>query len=172
MSPRPAPTAELDPRYSEPGAVPPPWEEVRERLAGAELYWLGTVRPDGRPHVTPLQAVWWDGAPHFATGPEERKARNLASNPHTVLTVGTDVQEGGSDVVVEGEATRVAEEATLRPLAEAYEAKYGPRWRFEVRDGAFAHQHGGVALVFRVTPARVFAFGKGPFHQTRYRFAG
>jgi hypothetical protein len=47
-----------------------------------------TVRPDGRPHVTPLIAVWHAGALWFATGPEERKARNLAENPSCVLTPG------------------------------------------------------------------------------------
>jgi hypothetical protein len=37
-----------------------------------------TVRPDGRPQVTPVVAVWLDGAVHFTTGPTERKAHNLA----------------------------------------------------------------------------------------------
>jgi len=33
------------------------WPEAREHLEMAELYWLTTVRGDGRPHVTPLIAV-------------------------------------------------------------------------------------------------------------------
>lgn len=37
------------------------------------------MRADGRPHVTPLVAVWLDGAPHFSTGPAEQKAVNLST---------------------------------------------------------------------------------------------
>jgi hypothetical protein len=46
----------------------------------------------------------------------------------------------------------------------AVSARYGS-------DGAFHHPDGGEALVFRVTPRKVLAFGKGPFTQTSYRFA-
>ena len=30
------------------------WRQVSDALAAAELYWLTTVRKDGRPHITPL----------------------------------------------------------------------------------------------------------------------
>lgn len=139
-------------------------------LEGARLYWISTVRPDGRPHVTPLIAVWLDGALHFCTGEEERKARNLAENPHCVLTTGSNTMDDGVDVVLEGEAVNVTDEARLRVLADAWVAKYGEEWRFGVRDGAFHHEHGR-ALVFEVAPRAVFGFGKGEtFSQTRWRF--
>ena len=48
------PTAEIDSRFSDPDAGATPWAEVASTLEGAELYWLTTVRADGRPHVTPL----------------------------------------------------------------------------------------------------------------------
>lgn len=60
---------ELDARYSDETAVATDWALVRDQLAGAEVDWLSSVRPDGRPHVTPLIAVWLDGALHFCTGP-------------------------------------------------------------------------------------------------------
>src|SRR5690606_26048548 len=119
------PETRLDPRYSDPEAVPPPWSEVERLITGAELFWISTVRPDGRPHVTPLPAVWSAGALHFCTGPDERKARNLAENPQVVLTTGTSTWNQGYDVVVEGEAVRVADDARLRELAAAWEGKYG-----------------------------------------------
>ena len=74
------PLAELDARFSSPGVSPTRWAEGRRRLEEAEVYWLSTVRPDGRPHVTPLLSVWLDGAMYFCTGPSERKAKNLARN--------------------------------------------------------------------------------------------
>ena len=41
---------------------------------------LSTVRADGRPHVTPLVAVWLDGALYFCTGEGEQKERNIRRN--------------------------------------------------------------------------------------------
>jgi nitroimidazol reductase NimA-like FMN-containing flavoprotein (pyridoxamine 5'-phosphate oxidase superfamily) len=165
-----APETTLDARYSSDGAVATEWEDARERLAHAELYWISTVRPDGRPHVTPLIAVWQDGALHFCTGPEERKGRNLAENPHVVLTTGRNDLGDGLDIVVEGEAMNVTDDARLRRLADAWVEKYGEQWRFEVRDGAFHHE-AGRALVFEVAPRTAFGFGKGgEFSQTRWRF--
>jgi nitroimidazol reductase NimA-like FMN-containing flavoprotein (pyridoxamine 5'-phosphate oxidase superfamily) len=164
------PQAELDSRYSGEGAVAPAWSEAEALLSEAELFWISTVRPDGQPHVTPLPAVWAAGALHFSTGPEERKARNLALNPRVVLTTGTNTWNKGYDLVVEGEARRVSDDGRLRELAEAWEDKYGSFWHFEVREGYF-HHGPGRALVFAVAPRTVFGFGKGePFSQTRWRF--
>ncbi|MFD3530826.1 pyridoxamine 5'-phosphate oxidase family protein [Streptomyces sp. NPDC058664] len=164
------PRTSLDPRFSDPKAVPASWPDAAARLSAAEVFWLTTVRPDGRPHVTPLIAVWSDGALHFCTGPDERKARNLEGNPSVVLTTGTPALGEGFDLVVEGEAARVTDEDRLTALAEAYVEKYGPDWRFGVRDGAFMGD-GGTALVFAVAPRTVFGFAKGdPFGQTRWRF--
>jgi catechol 2,3-dioxygenase-like lactoylglutathione lyase family enzyme len=175
--PMPEPTAELDRRFSSPDATPRPWSEVVDVLEHAEIFWLSTVRRDGRPHVTPLPAVWLDGSLHFCTGPGEQKARNLAASPQCVLTTGTDRYRSGLDVVVEGAAVRVTDVVLLERLAARWQSKLG--WSFEVADGAF-RQHGGVradpdtgivAYVFSVTPSKVLAFGKGePFSQTRYRF--
>lgn len=165
------PIARLDPHYSESTATATDWSEALKMLTEAELFWISTVRPDGRPHVTPLPAVWSDGALHFCTGPEERKAKNLAVNPHVVLTTGVNTWNQGYDLVVEGAAVRVAEDGRLRELAAAWEAKYGSFWHFEVRNGSFHHGPGS-AFVFSVAPHTVFGFGKGePFSQTRWRFS-
>lgn len=164
------PATDVDPRYSEPEAAATPWARARARLVEAELYWVTTVRPDGRPHVTPLIGVWADEALWFSTGPGERKARNLAANAHCVLTTGENALREGLDVVVEGEAERVADDAALRRVADVHETKYGSEWHYEVRDGLF-HHGAGTAYVFRVAPATAFAFRKGgSYAQTRYRF--
>jgi catechol 2,3-dioxygenase-like lactoylglutathione lyase family enzyme/general stress protein 26 len=164
------PVTELDARFSSHGASATGWAEARRRLEDAEVYWLSTVRPDGRPHVTPLLSVWLDGALYFCTGQSERKARNLTQNPQCILTTGCNALTEGLDLVVEGHAARVTDDAKLRDIADAYVAKYGSDWRFTVRDGAFHHE-GGTALVFEVVPSTAFGFGKGqPFSQTRWRF--
>jgi nitroimidazol reductase NimA-like FMN-containing flavoprotein (pyridoxamine 5'-phosphate oxidase superfamily) len=164
------PVTALDPAYSSPGAEPTAWESARDRVAEAEVSWLATVRPDGRPHVTPLLTVWFDGALHFCTGSEERKARNLADDARCVITTGSSALGQGLDVVVEGEARLVTDTARLHALADAWVTKYGEGWRFEVRDGTF-RDHRGDVPVFEVRPATVFGFAKGAeFSQTRWRF--
>lgn len=161
---------DLDARYSDPNAEAMPLEHVSRLLADAPLYWLSTVRPEGRPHVTPLIGLWHDGAMVFTTGPEERKNQNLNGNAECVLTTGSNEWNQGADIVVEGAAERIGSDAELIELADAYVAKYGEVWRFNVRDGAFRHADGGEALVYRVRPRTIFAFGKAPHSQTRWRF--
>jgi nitroimidazol reductase NimA-like FMN-containing flavoprotein (pyridoxamine 5'-phosphate oxidase superfamily) len=107
------PRTELDTRFSEPGAQPTSWEDTLEAIKQAEIFWISTVRAHGRPHVTPLVAVWLDDALHFSTGPDEQKAHNLAGNSYVALTTGANGWEGGLDVVVEGEAARVTDSQQL-----------------------------------------------------------
>ena len=164
------PVTELDTRFSDPGAAATSWDDTLRALEAAELFWISTVRADGRPHVTPLVAVWLDGAIHFATGAAEQKAVNLRGNPHVILTTGCDRWDRGLDVVVEGDAVRVTDDAVLRRLAQAWTTKWDGQWRFQVRDGAFHHDDGGAALVFAVTPTKILAFSKGTFSHTRHLF--
>ena len=165
------PRTHLDERFSEPDAAATSWEEARKVLETAELTWITTVRADGRPHQTPLVTVWLDGALHFSTGTEEQKAVNLRTNPHVLLTVAGRAWDQGLDVVAEGDAVRVSDEATLRRLAQTWISRWDGRWNYEVRDGYFFHP-GGTApvLVYRVAPVKVLAFGRGTFTHTRHQF--
>jgi general stress protein 26 len=165
----PQPTAELDSRFSDPESGPTSWPEAASVLEAAELYWLTTIRTDGRPHVTPLIGVWQDGAVHFCTGPQEQKARNLEHHQQVALITGTNSWAQGIDVVVEGTAIRVSDKATLQRLADGIEAKYGSVWHFDVGDGVFG-QAEHAALVFRVEPSKAFAFAKQPHGQTSFTF--
>lgn len=163
------PVAELDARYSAEGVTPPMWSDARDRLHGADLFWVTTVRADGRPHTTPTLALRLDDALYFSTGPYEQKARNIAANPHCILMTGCNDLHGGMDLVVEGEATRVRDATMLRRVADAYVSKYGEEWRFHVRDGVLHHDP-GEAWVFEVVPVTAYAFAKGAYSHTRWRF--
>ncbi|MEA2522522.1 MAG: hypothetical protein QOI81_2168 [Actinomycetota bacterium] len=165
------PAGRLDPEFSGPDASATPWAEASRELEVAEIYWLSTVRPDGRPHVTPLIGVWLENALYFCTGAEERKAKNLEGQPQCVITTGCNKVDDGLDLVVEGEATRTSDDAKLIRAAEAYAAKYrDPMWHFTARDGAFYSSDGNRAVVYEMTPSTVYAFSKGRFGQTRWRF--
>ena len=144
------------------------WATAHTRLAECETYLLATVRPDGRPHVVPVLAVWLDGAMHVNTGRTARKTRNLGHNPHCVLTA----PDADLDLVVEGAATKVTERAILQRVADAFPTKY-PWWHPTVHDGVFRDPDTGEPRdVFAIVPAVVFAFGKEHgLSATRWSFA-
>jgi nitroimidazol reductase NimA-like FMN-containing flavoprotein (pyridoxamine 5'-phosphate oxidase superfamily) len=164
------PTSKLDTRFSDKEAAATDWDETRRVLETAQLFWICTVRADGRPHVTPLVAVWLDDTIHFCTGAAEQKAVNLSRSPHVVLMTGCNQWDRGLDVVVEGDAVQVKDDDLLQRLARAWATKWDGQWQYEARDGAFHHKDGGEALVFSVKPAKILAFGKGTFSQTTHLF--
>jgi nitroimidazol reductase NimA-like FMN-containing flavoprotein (pyridoxamine 5'-phosphate oxidase superfamily) len=154
------------------GAPLIPWARARERLEQkADKYWLATVRPDGRPHVMPVFVVWLSGALYFVAGETTRKAKNLAHNAHCVITFAAD----GLDLVVEGQAAKVSDEAKLQLVAQVYASKYD--WHPTVRDGAFYAEYGAPSAgpppwdLYEVTPTKVFGLGTAePYGATRWSF--
>jgi len=164
------PRTHVDTRFSDPNARPLEWDQTRQAIESAELFWLGTVRADGRPHMTPLVAVWLDDTLYFSTGPAEQKAINLKSNPHVLLTTGCNDWEKGVDVVVEGDAVQVSDAQLLERLAAAWAKKWDGQWHFDGLVGAFWLAQGVTALVFGGSTCKVLAFGKGPLSHTSHRF--
>jgi hypothetical protein len=164
------PATELLQQFSSEGATATSWAEARRALAKAEIYWLSTVRPDGRPHVTPVVAVWLDGAVYFTCGPTERKAHNLAQNSQCIIMTGRNTFSEGLDFVVEGEALPMREKSSLGRVAEKFEAKYESPFRFTAGDSAL-YSEGREVLTYRVTPKKAFGYGRGErFSATRWSF--
>ena len=171
-------TGKIDPRYGDASATAPSWDEVERLLTDAQLYWIITVRADGRPHAVPLVGVWHNGTFAFCTGADEQKQRNLDVNPHVAVTTGNSGRDGwdsGKHIVVEGTVERVIDSGDLQSLADAWFDKYGDDWKFEVRHREFVEvsQSGGGteggARVYRVRAEKVLAFGDG-HGQTKYQF--
>jgi PPOX class probable F420-dependent enzyme len=99
------------------------WEHVEGRMAEARNYWVATVRPDGRPHTTPVWGLWVDRALYFGVAPGTRKARNVAQNPNVAVH-----PESGEDVVIlEGAAEVVTDPdpGLVERLFASSVAKYG-----------------------------------------------
>jgi general stress protein 26 len=166
------PVTTFDHEYSDPAAVAVEWEETRVVLESAELFWICTVRSDGRPHATPVVAARAESAIWFSTGAAEQKFANLRTNSRVVLITGCNGWESGLDVIVEGAATQVSDDRVLTRIASAFADKWDGRWKFTVRDGCFRGADGSrEALVFSITPDRVFSHAKGdPFGATTHRF--
>jgi nitroimidazol reductase NimA-like FMN-containing flavoprotein (pyridoxamine 5'-phosphate oxidase superfamily) len=136
------------------------WEMARERLANPEsprTSWLATTRPDGRPHLMPLNAFWIDGALHIVMGEGTRKARNLADEAQCVVATGSTTLPS-IDIVVEGRAEPLTDEAAVRHVAEFLGA-HG--WPLEVKGGKVFGQNAPTAgpppyTIFRIVPSKVF----------------
>ena len=142
-----------------------PWSEAEAGLIAAKTYWLTTVRPDGRPHVMPVWGVWLDSKFYFSTSATSRKGKNLAKNPHCAI----NVSRHAMDIVVEGTADMVTEDATLHRVAEAYSPKY--EWPLTVRGGGVYGENGDGGPVYVMTPTVAFGFGDASdFSATRWRF--
>ncbi|WP_328644285.1 pyridoxamine 5'-phosphate oxidase family protein [Amycolatopsis sp. NBC_00348] len=113
----PTKTKNLD-RY---GSAALAWSRARDILVAdtptADLtFFVGTVRPDGRPHSAGVGAVWVDDALYFKAGPGTRRARNLAANPACTVSV----RLRGMDLTLEGEADQVTDPAVVERVAAVY----------------------------------------------------
>ena len=165
------PVTEQDVRFGDPESPPTPWADAvaraRERRALLDLH--GAQATAGRTSH-PLPAVWSDGRLHFCTGPAEQKAVNLAGNPHVALTTGTNRWKEGLDLVVEGSAVQVTDDARLRTSPTSGAASTTATGTSPSSTGRSTTRTAGSAVVFEVAPTKVLAFAKGRFAQTRYRF--
>jgi hypothetical protein len=154
-----------------------PWSRARDLLAANTTapppyasFFLGTVRPDGRPHVAAIGAVWVDGDLYFTSGAETRKSRNLAASSACTIAVGLK----GLDLTMEGEATRVTDRQSLERLAEVY--RQGG-WPAEVSGDAFTAPYSAPSAgpppwqLYRFTMHTAFGVATAePHGATRWRF--
>jgi len=97
-----------------------PWKWAEDRLKKSRQYWIATTRPDGRPHLMIVWALWMDGLLYFSTGKQSVKARNLAKNPRCVMA--TDRADEG--VILEGLIETEREVRHIREFIRLYEKKY------------------------------------------------
>ena len=128
----------------------PPWSGRRPKGPGRRGVVLGFHSPGQCPAAChPGRRGVGRGAIWFSTGADEQKFANLRANPHVVLTTGCNRWDQGLDVVVEGDAVQVTDDAVLSRVAGAFAAKWDGRWQFTVRDGCFRGSDGsGAAMVF------------------------
>lgn len=136
------------------GHAPLPWSRPHAHFAALIFLgtaFLGTVRPDGRPHAAGIGAVWFDGDLYFTSGPETRKSRNLAANP--ACTIATRLET--IDIVLEGQALRVTDGPTLERAAARF------------REGGWPVQVEGDAVT---APYAAPSAGPAPWHVYRFTF--
>ena len=158
------------------GLGPLKWDRVIESLdktrnLGPEdalgTFFVTTIRPDGRPHVMPVGIVWDDGKFYLVSGAGTQKSKNLAHDPHCVVSVSAP----GTDVVAEGEARIIRDEDELKRIATLF-SDWGP----QVRDGALWHEYSAPSAgpppwdVYEIRPTTIYAVATAePHGATRWR---
>ena len=157
------------------GSPPLPWGRPHDTLVASPAqpgtpYFLGTSRPDGRPHAASVGAAWLDGDLYFTSGPGTRKARNLAANPACTFSIGLE----GIDLILEGEAARVTDPPTLERVARLYR-EVG--WPAEVEGDAFTAPFSAPSAgpppwdLYRFSFHTAFGVATAePYGATRWRF--
>jgi PPOX class probable F420-dependent enzyme len=125
---------------------------IDKRLREDIIIWLGSVRPDGRPH---LVAVWflWTGTDFLIfSKPDQQKIRNLRQNPRVTLAL--DNTRGGGDVIVlDGEAELLDDPALSTALPD-YVAKYSAHIkRIGYTPETMAQAY---SQAIRITPTKVY----------------
>jgi hypothetical protein len=157
------------------GHPPIPWSRAEHQLAAAvgesaAHFFLATVRPDGRPHVAGIGALWVDGKFYFVSGAGTRKSKNLAERADCVISGNLP----DLDLVVEGVATKVTDAPTLQRLAKLYDAQ---GWPATVKDGAFTAPYSAPSAgpppwdLYEFTPRTAFGVASAePHGATRWRF--
>lgn len=166
------------------GLPPMRWGDIENRLAegfgqapgsgGPDRHtcWLTTLNADGSPHLTGIGAMWVDGAFWFETGERTRKGRNLARDPRCALSLAT----ADFDLVVDGDAVKVTDPATVAAMAARWAAE---GWPARVDDtgtaltAEFSAPSAGPPpwAVYRLTVRQATALGTTePGGATRWRF--
>ncbi len=122
--------------------------------------WLATVNRDGSPHATGVGALWVDGSFWFETGLATRKGKNLARDPRCTLSLATSE----FDLVVEGEAHRTEDPATVAIMAGHWAAQGWPA-RVDETGTALTAEYSAPSAgpppwtVHRITTQRITAVG-------------
>ena len=156
------------------GHGPIPWSRA-ERQLEADIgpdgrHFLATVRPDGRPHVAGVGAIWVDGRFYFVSGSETRKSRNLAERADCVISANlTDL-----DLVVEGTAVKVTDDATLQRVTKRLN---DGGWPATAENGAITAPYSAPSAgpppwdLFEFTPRRAFGVATAePYGAMRWEF--
>lgn len=152
-----------------------PWDRALQALGTGSLgpeipCFLGTVRPNGRPHSAAVGVAEQDGYLYFTSGAGTQKSRNLAHNPACTLSLRLE----GIDLIFEGDAQRILDSATLEHAAAAFR---DGGWPAMVEGDAITAPYSAQSAgpppwhLYRVTVHTAFGVGlRTPHGATRWRF--
>ena len=133
------------------------WETIRDALAAANIYWIGTSRPDGSPHLHSIWGGWVGHHLYFEGGETTRWARNLAADARVAFGAESNgFHISGRGVVVRG------------PAGDDFKSvvsNYGGKYDYKPQSDAF----------YKVIPDTIIALNMSSMEDfasspTRFRF--
>ncbi len=136
------------------------WASVRDRLERALQYWVATTRPDGRPHVIPIDGIWLDDVWYYGGSPKTVRHHNLEGNASAVMHLDDPMKA----VIVEGECRAVSASPDLAQRLAAASQKYAA-----LGYSMDADSYSGEGL-WALHPRRVLAWTNYPRDATRFTF--
>jgi PPOX class probable F420-dependent enzyme len=122
---------------------------IDRRLRTEPIIWLGTTRPDGRPHLVPVWFLWDGSTVLIFSLPDTQKVRNLRHNPTALLALNA-ADQGYDIVLLEGRASFV-NDPSVRGTMPAFVEKYAHlprRWAADEWAEKFS-------VSIRITPVRL-----------------
>ena len=134
-----------------------PWDLVREALAAANLYWIGTKRPDGGPHLHPIWGGWVGNHLYFEGGDTTRWARNLDGDQR--VSFGVESQR----LHISGRG--VVEVSAAGDDFKALVANYAGKYSYQPETDQFYRVNPSVIIALAMTSLEQFAATP-----TRFRF--
>ena len=138
------------------------WGAVRNDLEEAPVYWVASVRPDGRPHVVPRDGLWLDHTWYYGGSPKTVHNNNIEKNPEVAVHIG----DGMKAIIVEGRSEFVrTDRSTGAKLAEMNNRKYA---HYGMNSKAEDYSERGI---WAVTARRVIAWNVLFEDATRFTFS-
>jgi hypothetical protein len=151
----------LPPAYGK-ATTPMAWSEADGLLAESRVYWIASVRPDGRPHVVPSDGIWLGNALYFGGSPETVHMRNVRATGHAVAHVGDGL---AAAVMVEGSVIDETPTPDLAErLAEENNTKYAD-YGMTMRPEDYVKTR-----VTALRAGRILAWTRYPENATRFEF--
>jgi hypothetical protein len=129
------------------------WDEIAERFATAQNWWVASSGPAG-PHSVPVWGVVVDGVLHFYGEPGAVRSRNLAADPRLVV----HLESGSSVLLVHGTAVIGPPAGEDVAVSAAYAVKYTDPSDLDYLPDAAGM---AAALLFTVVPTRAIAWTLG-----------
>lgn len=133
------------------------WETVRDALGAAKLNWIGSIRPDGAPHLHPIWGGWVSHQLHFEGGETTRWAKNLARDPR----VSFGVESAGLHINGRGLVERGPAGDDFKKLV----ANYGGKYDYKPQTDTFYKVAPEVVVAINMSSLEDFASSP-----TRFRF--
>ena len=137
------------------------WADVQAQLIAAHQYWVATNRPDGCPHVVPVDGLWVDDVLYYGGLPTTVHVRTALADPHVTI----HLPDPWKVVVVEGEVRAVKPGPELgQRLADLANVKYA---HYGITFDVNSYRE-----PFEFRPRRARAWSSFPGDATRFVFDG